>query len=232
MRAAHRGGAGAHEAARRDAGARGRPTAAPRRAVAVPRVPSHMPLPHRPPHALVSRTHPCTHPTPQDYTYYGLASPWLQVKCLRVLQVRRRAAKSSPSGASAAAAVAAAQRHWLCFSAAPNSSLPSPSPGPLLPAPGSTSLRPRSRACAARCPTSSSASWAVRSRSRWGAACVCRPAVAARALHQAGGCLSKRLRVEAQGQPPGRHVSTHLTKRRLGAGQEREQEQRGARHRV
>ena len=22
----------------------------------------------------------------QDYTYYGLASPWLQVKCLRVLQ--------------------------------------------------------------------------------------------------------------------------------------------------
>lgn len=23
---------------------------------------------------------------PQDYTYYGLASPWLQVKCLRVLQ--------------------------------------------------------------------------------------------------------------------------------------------------
>ena len=43
------------------------------------------PHPHIP-HALLGSLPPSSLVQHQDYTYYGLASPWLQVKCLRVLQ--------------------------------------------------------------------------------------------------------------------------------------------------
>lgn len=44
-------------------------------------------LPHTHiPHALFGSLPPFSLLQHQDYTYYGLASPWLQVKCLRVLQ--------------------------------------------------------------------------------------------------------------------------------------------------
>lgn len=42
--------------------------------------------PYAHPHALFGSLPPFSLLQHQDYTYYGLASPWLQVKCLRVLQ--------------------------------------------------------------------------------------------------------------------------------------------------